>query len=117
MQNFPDVVPSLSSVLRRSADMLEVRFGGGESQVMPRFGGAAPQSEWQLVFANLPVADIARLDAFLESHGGVTAFRWQPPQGSRAAFRCASWQIVPVSAELATLRAVFRAVTSMAVTS
>lgn len=114
MQAFPNVVPSRSSILRRTADMLEVRFGEGEAQLLPRFGGAAPQSEWQLVFANLPVAEIARLDRFLESHGGVTAFRWQPPQGRNAAWRCASWQIVPVSAELATLRASFIAVTGTA---
>ena len=107
MRRFPDISPSRSSVMRRRADIIEVRFGEGEVQRLPRFGGAAPYRDWQLVFANLDSAEIARIDSFLERHGGVTPFHWTPPQGRAGHYLCGGWQVTPVSAGLATLRATF----------
>jgi len=107
MRRFPDIAPSRSSVMRRRADIIEVRFGDGALQRLARFGGAPTQREWQLVFANLDRDTISRIDAFLDSHGGVTPFVWMPPQGRSGHYLCGGWQVAPVSAGLATLRATF----------
>lgn len=107
MRRFPAIAPSRSSVMRRRVDVLEVRFGDGAVQRMPRFAGAMPGREWQLVFSHLANADATRIDSFLESHGGVTAFLWTPPGGVSGQYLCAAWQITPASASLAHVRANF----------
>lgn len=107
MRRFPDIAPSRSSVMRRRADIIEVRFGEGAVQRLARFGGAPAHRDWQLVFANLELSEIGRIDAFLETHGGVTPFQWTPPQGRAGHYLCGGWQVTPVSANLATLRATF----------
>ena len=107
MQRFPDIAPSRSSVMRRRADILEVRFGDGAVQRMPRFAGVVAGREWQLVFSHLAMAEAARIDRFLESHGGVTAFVWTPPSGVSGQYLCTAWQITPASAELAHVSASF----------
>ena len=107
MRRFPDIAPSRSSVMRRRADIIEVRFGDGAAQRLARFGGAPAHREWQLVFANLDRAEIDRMESFLEAHGGVTPFHWTPPQGRASQYLCGGWQVTPVSAGLATLRATF----------
>jgi phage-related protein len=107
MQRFPDIAPSRSSVMRRRADVIEVRFGEGAVQRLPRFGGAPPHRDWQLVFTALDRAEINRIDSFLETHGGVTPFHWTPPQGRAGRYLCAGWQVTPLSTGLATLHATF----------
>lgn len=107
MRRFPDIAPSRSSVMRRRADIIEVRFGEGATQRLARFGGAPAHREWQLVFANLEGDTINRIETFLESHAGVTPFHWVPPQGRSGHYVCGGWQVAPVSAGLATLRATF----------
>jgi phage-related protein len=105
MQRFPDIAPSRSSVMRRRMDVLEVRFGEGVVQRMPRFAGAVPGREWQLVFSHLAITDASRIDSFLESHGGVTAFLWKPPGGVVGQYLCAAWQITPISARTVNVSA------------
>jgi len=107
MQRFPDIAPSRSSVMRRRADIIEVRFGEGAMQRLARFGGAPAHREWQLVFANLDRNAINRIDRFLDTHAGVTPFLWVPPQGRTGRYMCGGWQVAPVNAGLATLRATF----------
>jgi len=107
MRRFPDIAPSRSSALRRRMDVLEVRFGEGAVQRMPRFAGAVPGREWQLVFSHLASVDVGRIDSFLESHGGVTAFLWTPPGGVAGRYLCSAWQVTPVSASMAHVAARF----------
>ena len=107
IQRFPDILPSESSVMRRRMDVLEVRFGDGAMQRMPRFGAAAPIREWQLVFTNITAAQAVIMDEFLASHNGVTPFLWTPPRGSAGHYRCHGWEVTPATAGLAGLRALF----------
>jgi len=107
MRRFPDIAPSRSSVMRRRADILEMRFGEGAIQRMPRFAAAAPAREWQLVFSHLDRSDAGQIDRFLESHRGVDPFLWSPPAGVSGRYLCAVWQIRPVSARMATVTATF----------
>ncbi|MGC6453396.1 MAG: phage tail protein [Candidatus Puniceispirillaceae bacterium] len=107
MRRFPDIAPSRSSVMRRRMDVLEVRFGEGAVQRMPRFAGAVPGRQWQVVFSRLDNEDAARIDGFLEAHAGVSAFLWTPPGGVTGHYLCAAWQITPVSAAMADVSASF----------
>ena len=107
MRRFPEIGPSESSVMRRRMDVLEVRFGEGAVQRMPRVAGAPPGREWQLVFAHLASADASRIDSFLESHGGITAFLWTPPGGVSGHYLCAAWQLTPESTSMVNVTATF----------
>ena len=107
MKRCPAIAPGRSSLMRRRADILEVRFGDGVTQRRPRFGGAVPRREWHLFFDLLTTRQIAEIDRFLESHGGVTAFLWTPPHGRPGTYLCAAWQVTPAGPGLAGLSAVF----------
>lgn len=107
MQQFPDIGPSESSVMRRHMDVLETRFGDGAVQRMPRHGAATPMREWHVVFTHINSAQAIKIDRFLESHKGVAPFRWVPPGGRSGYYLCTSWQVTPAPSGLASLRAVF----------
>ena len=107
MKRFPAIAPGRSSLMRRRADILEVRFGDGATQRRPRFGGAAPHREWHLLFDMLEARQITAIDGFLESHGGVTPFLWTPPHGRPGTYLCAAWQVTPAGPGIAGLSAVF----------
>ena len=107
MKHFPSIAPGRSSLMRRRADILEVRFGDGAMQRRPRFGGATAHREWHLLFDMLAAREITAIDSFLASHGGVTPFVWTPPHGRSGRYLCAAWQVTPASPRLASLSAVF----------
>lgn len=107
VQRFPNYIPSRSTVMRRRIEVLEMRFGGGHVQRLPRFGGADHLQEWSVFFSHRSPAEIAAIDTFLGSHGGATSFLWTPPQGSQGRYVCSSWQITPITGDLANLTAHF----------
>lgn len=107
MKRFPDIAPGRSSLMRRRADNVEVRFGDGATQRRPRFVGGAVHREWHLLFDMLAAPQITGIDSFLETHGGVTAFLWTPPHGRAGAYLCSAWQVTPAGRGLASLSAVF----------
>jgi phage-related protein len=107
VRQFPDYEASRSTAMRRRIEVLEMRFGGGHVQRLPRFGGAHQLQEWSVFFSHRSPFEIEEIDRFLGSHGGATSFLWTPPQGTRGLYVCSSWQITPVTGDLASLTALF----------
>lgn len=72
-----------------------VRFGDGYEQRRPD-GLALGQAKYSITLSEKNT-DAHQIIAFLEKHGGVTAFRWTPPyQSQQIMVLCRKWSVVVV---------------------
>ena len=83
----------------------KAQFGDGYAQVVGDGINAEAQS-WPLTFIGFK-ADMQAIRDFLRQHGGAKAFLWTPPAGALGLYRCASFGITPVGANLYSLSATF----------
>lgn len=105
MARFPSIEASQTSFLQVKHRVSEAQFGNGFRQ---RFGHiVAHRRIWHVKFLDKPVADIARIDQFLDRLSGSTPFFWHPPHATIAQFVCGEWKITPVNHALASLEALF----------
>lgn len=83
-------VPSYSTQVNREPRIKRAAFGDGYEQ-RSRDGINHNPQRWTVSFNNCPSAEADAIEAFLETHGGSTAFLWTPPGKAQAKYVCAKW--------------------------
>lgn len=88
---FPAIPLSRGSQLSTRIRVLEKSLGDGYTQVAAD-GINHIEYTYKAVFEARPNADIDRIVRFLVEHGGVTPFRFDPPDAPAGLrWRCARW--------------------------
>ena len=85
--------------------VLKAQFGDGYQQ-RTADGINTIVRQWNLTFINT-TANIADIDSFLTTAGGVDSFDWTPPHGSAGKFICEAWTRGKDSYGLDSLTATF----------
>ncbi|MFS0827591.1 phage tail protein [Pseudomonas phoenicis] len=66
------------------------QFGDGYAQVSGD-GLNAEQDSWDVSFGGLN-DEVAPIQAFIKSHGGMRSFLWTPPGGVQGLYRCETYR-------------------------
>lgn len=81
--------PAYSAQQTKKPRVRKSAFGDGYEQ-RSADGINTIKRVWSLRFTKAS-ADIAEVDAFLSSMGGVTSFDWTPPTGTAGKWLCEEW--------------------------
>ena len=105
-ETFPGIAVSRASAVSETPRVREVNFGDGYTQSAA--DGLNPiRRTYRAVFAARANAEIDAIRTFLRARAGHEPFRFAPPGGAAAKWRCGDWSIERVSATHATLTATF----------
>ena len=97
IQTLPSVPLSEATALQSEMDVVEIGYGNGFVQRLPRGTGSLIQT-WQLVWEVLSLSQLSSLETFFIAHRGSQPFYWTAPTTSAAAlFVCKSWQQRPLT--------------------
>lgn len=99
-------IPDAGATCTREPRVRKAQFGDGYEQ-RAADGINNDLRSWSVSFSVRTNAEIALIDAFLTTCGGVTAFTWADPDGNSSTYVCRKWTRTVGQANIQAISATF----------